>query len=260
MKSAKNCPWSLFERESLPAGGHIAKVSKLGSRLNSEKPKKTPEKSARRRKRATRKPRATANTSEHNTRHTTMHKPTEHNDITKPDEETTTPTLTIDTQRTKNDYSRTYATQLDVIADEMKAMFEEDEQLKKAFMLPDPDNPLSGQDAMLELDHDNKNNTGKQQRRSGIRVWHIEYESIGFDGANAEFLYLKANNLPMYNPPVSDVKMCLIGDIYIQVEIEDTKGNIRLLRRHLLNDKKQEDKEENQEEKEEEKEAKRPRK
>jgi hypothetical protein len=193
-----------------------------------------------------------------------MHKPTENIDTTKPAEETATATLTIDTQRTQKDYSRTYATQLDVIADEMKAMFEEDKQLKKAFMLPDPDNPLSGKDAMLELDHDNENNTGKQQRRNGIRVWHIEYESIGFDGANAEFLYLKANNLPMYNPPVSDVKVCLIGDIYIQVEIEDTKGNIRLLRRHLLNDEKQEDKEEKEEEKqedkEEEKEAKRPRK
>ena len=180
-----------------------------------------------------------------------MHKPTAHTDTSKPAEATAITTYTYETQRTKNDHSRSSAADLQNIADELRAMFEDDTQLNKAFNAPLP--TASGIQPRAGFDHNNDEFNGQQQRRNGTRVWNVIYDGIDFDGATPKYMNLAVDNLPQYNPSVDDVKLCLSWDMYLQVAITDKKGNIRILRRFLLNPH-QEEKEEK-----EEKEAKRAR-
>lgn len=189
-----------------------------------------------------------------------MHSQPEHTDTTKPAEATATPTRTISTQRTKNDYSRSSACKLSIIADELHAMFEKDNELNKVFKIPAL--PGIGLPPRAGFDHNNDEVNGQQQRRNGTRVWNVMYDGIDFCDAMPQYLNLYVDNLPQDNPAVGDPKICLCGDMYLQVEIEDKTGNIRLLRRHLLKDPQQDVKEKIKEEmeEEEEKEAKRPRK
>ena len=183
-----------------------------------------------------------------------MHKPTSHTDTSKPAEATAITTYAIETQRTKNDHSRSSAADLQNIADELHAMFEEDPQLNKAFNAPLP--TASGMPPRAGFDHNNDEVNGQQQRRNGNRVWSVIYDGIDFDAATPTYMNLAVDNIPQYDPAIDDIKLCLSHDMYLQVEINDKKGNIRILRRFLLNEQ-QEEKEE--EEEKEAKEAKRAR-
>ena len=184
-----------------------------------------------------------------------MHNPTAHTDTIKPAEATAITTHTIETQRTKKDYSRSSAADMQHIADELHAMFQEDPQLNKAFKAPVP--PAFGMPPRAGFDHNNDEVNGHQQRRNGTRMWTVRYDGIDFYGAIPKYFNLTVDNLPQYDPAVDDIKLCLSYDMYLQVEIIDKNGNIRILRRFLLNEHQ---KEKEEEEEKEEKEAKRARK